>query len=569
MPLTFLPHPMLAPPSKAVLATYDPQKKEDVAELLEIHRVHHRVIELSRSDPYHHGFEPQHWLDASAEFEKVSTLWIFGGNRSGKTAYSAKQVVRALVQNPGTLIFCWAQNDELSKLVQQSAIYAELPVELKRKQRDSVTKVVYSRGNGFTDKFFILPNGSRCVFKTYTQFSNDPTVVEGVELGYKSFDGTEPPYLNIGNWFDEYLGDGALLEAIKYRLLTRDAKNLITFTPIGGYTSVVRSVIEGAETIKEVPAELLGGRKVPLVQKPVKGDSLIRYFHTKDNAWNNYKRTVAELESESDEEILVRAYGVPTKAATTRFPKFQRHINVVPHEDIPTTGLTRYLLIDPAGAKNWFMQWVGVDASDTWWVYREWPSAETFGDWALFGKAQGMRSGNAKWRPGPAQKGLGWGIRDYIDEIYASEGRLRAAEGEWRTLDDTEEIFERIIDPRLGAAKYSSGDAGQTSIIQELEDMGLVCIPAPGVGIDDGIQILMGLMAYDDKREIDGTNRPHFYVSERCGNTIAGIENYTGDDGKNEAWKDCIDPLRYGGVSQIRHISPEMFDADDSGAGGY
>ena len=59
MPLTFLPHPMLAPPSKAVLATYDPQKKEDVAELLEIHRVHHRVIELSRSDPYRHGFEPQ------------------------------------------------------------------------------------------------------------------------------------------------------------------------------------------------------------------------------------------------------------------------------------------------------------------------------------------------------------------------------------------------------------------------------------------------------------------------------------------------------------------------------
>jgi hypothetical protein len=179
-----------------------------------------------------------------------------------------------------------------------------------------------------------------------------------------------------------------------------------------------------------------------------------------------------------------------------------------------------------------------------------------------------MRSGNAKWRAGPAQKGLGWGIRDYIDSIYGLEGRIKV-DGGWSDLDDSEVIFERIIDPRLGAAKYSSGEAGQTSIIQELDDMGMVCIPAPGVDIEDGIQVLMGKMAYDDKRPIDGANRPHFYVSERCGNTIAGIENYTGTEGKNEAWKDCIDPLRYGGVAQIRHISADMFDGEEEEGGGY
>lgn len=567
--LKFAPHPILEAPGVDLLQTYDPDSDTDLAELKGLWEQYHRLIDLSREDPYRYGFVLNHWEECLAEFYGVDSQWIFGGNRSSKSQFSAWLVAQALVQNPGSLIFCWSQNDETSKLNQQPYVYQALPAEYRRKQRDAVTKLVYSLANGFTDKNFILPNGSRCIFKTYTQFANDPTVIEGVELGYRSLDGTTAPFLNLGNWFDEYLGDTTLLDTIKYRLLTRNAKNLVTFTPIDGYTETVRGVLEGATTIESRPAELLKGENVPIVQRVAKGSALIRYFHTADNPFNDWDRTKRELDGKSREEVLVRAYGVPTKAATSRFPKFQRHVNVVSDDDIPKKGVTKYQLMDPAGAKNWYAVWVAIDPSDTWWVYREWPDAGTYGDWADYGKAQGMRGGGAKWRPGPAQKGLGYGIRDYADLIFGLEGRIRNTEGVWVMMDDSEDVFERLIDPRLGAATYSSGGGvGQTTIIQELDDVGVVCLPAGGDKIETGLSLLLEKMAWDERKEMDGINRPHFYVSENCGNVISALENYTGDGGKDEAWKDPIDCLRYGAVSDIRYIPPEEKETEQT-IGGY
>ena len=85
--------------------------------------------------------------------------------------------------------------------------------------------------NGFTGSSFIFPDTrTRVDFKTYTQFSNNQTILEGFEFG---FNGAKE--MNIGAWLDEYLGDAALVNTLRFRLATRDSKMLLGFTPIDGY----------------------------------------------------------------------------------------------------------------------------------------------------------------------------------------------------------------------------------------------------------------------------------------------------------------------------------------------
>ena len=135
-------------------------------------------------------------------------------------------------------------------------------------------------------------------------------------------------------------------------------------------------------------------------------------------------------------------------------------------------------------------------------------------------------------------------------------------------LEGDEEIAERLIDPRLGAAKYQASD-GASSIIEDLNDQDIVCIPAPGLEIDDGLQALIGKMAWDTTKPRDSVNRPHFYVSSDCENIIQALSEYTGDGGLKEAWKDPIDVLRYAAVSGIDHVDGQAISVTIQGSGGY
>jgi hypothetical protein len=64
-------------------------------------------------------------------------------------------------------------------------------------------------------------------------------------------------------------------------------------------------------------------------------------------------------------------------------------------------------------------------------------------------------------------------------------------------------------------------------------------------------------------------NKPKFYIAKSCENTILAIENYTGDDGKDEAWKDPIDCLRYAAVMEIDHVPEGGMEVTRQGGGGY
>jgi hypothetical protein len=129
-------------------------------------------------------------------------------------------------------------------------------------------------------------------------------------------------------------------------------------------------------------------------------------------------------------------------------------------------------------------------------------------------------------------------------------------------------IFERLIDPRLGAAKYQTQE-GASSIIEDLSDAGLVFIPAPGIDIEDGLQALQTKMSYNKKKPIDSINRPHFYISDRCQNIISALQEYTAEGGQEEAWKDPIDVIRYLAVSGANYVSPDSMKTKVVSQGGY
>lgn len=537
MSLQWEKHEVLKPPSDAELASMSP---EDV---LELHKLYHSAIANSRRDNYRYGWKLPHWRDAEELLSTHSELLVSGGNRSGKTSWAAHAVVRAAVENPQTIIMCFAQNADVSIRQQQSAIYDALPEEYRVKVLGTEENVSYTRKNGFSKSSLILPHSkSSIIFKTYAQFLNNDTILEGAELGCR-----DPKWINIGAWCDEYLIGPELLSTLRFRLATRNSKLVVTFTPIDGYTEVVRDYVQGAETIRNKQAELLGNKNVPYLQQSKNRDAGIIYFHSRDNPFGGYERIAKDLIGRPENEILTRAYGIATKSISTKFPNFSREVNVIAHDKMDLKGKTKYMILDPAGRKNWFIAWVAIDESETWHVYREWPDVSV-GDWAKWH--------GGKWTGGEGSKGLGYGIKDYVDLITSMEAET----------NDT--IFERLIDPRLGAAKYQTQD-GASSIIEDLADNGLTFIAAPGVDIEDGLQALQSKMAYNKKFPIDSINRPHFYISERCQNIISALQEYTADGGQDEAWKDPIDVIRYLAVSPACFISEDTMKTTKTNRGGY
>jgi hypothetical protein len=543
MALLWRDHAVLKPPTPEELALMEPEG------LVRLHKLFHEAIANSERDPYRYGFRPPHWDKAMELLADRTELVILGGNRSGKTSFAAETVVRSAMSNPNSVIWCFAQTGEVSISLQQPAVYKALPLEIREAGGFGYTKKNGFPKNSASKCSIFFENGSEVVFKAYSQFLNNDTILEGAELG--SREATIP---NLGAWCDEYLIGPELLEALRFRVLDRYGKILITFTPIDGYTEVVRDYLAGAKTTEYKTAELLNGDRVPFTQESTTRHAHIVYFHTQGNPFSGYSQMVKTLEGRPREEILTRAYGVPTKSIASKFPAFSREVNVIAHDSLPWVKdkaypVTRYQILDPAGRKKWFMLWIAVDASETWWVHREWPDV-SYGDWAVWR--------NGKWVEGPGAKpdGNDEGVADYVKMIKGFEA------------EDGGEVFERLIDPRLGASKYKS-ISGVSCTIEDLADCGMIFEPAPGIEIDDGLQALRNKMAYDRAKPIDANNRPRIYVSDRCENFIRSIAEYTGEEGKDEAWKDPLDCGRYAAVSEIRFIDPKWLVGQQQSRGGY
>lgn len=461
-------------------------------------------------------------------------------HNSGKTMLGSRLTVWAAGTIPEAETYCWHVSEKRSVDDQQRFIYEALPQSVRRLpvKKGLNHSTQYSQKNGFTDSICILPphrnyrRGGSINFFNYAQFSQNSQIIEGMKAHFV--------------WADEKI-PLALMETLMARFFTYHGRLLLTYTVIDGWNDTIEKILARTKTIeKRFCSHPKVNGFLPVIQESLSMDSCcIYYAWTEDNPFTDWKEFNKLYATADKATILARGFGVPTKSIAGAFPSFSRDVNVVPHDQMPWIKdpkykVTRYMAIDPAGSKNWFMLWVAVDAAGTWWVYREWPD---FDEWALPGST-------AEGKSGPAQKGSGKGIKDYVELIKNAEGE--------------EQIFERIIDPRMGAAEKQSQD-GATTIISDLDDCDMTTIPAPGVDIDNGIQLINNLLAWDESKPRDSMNSPRMFISDRCQNFIYAMSEYTGRGGRNESTKDPIDCARYLAVSNVAFIEHKPMDTHRTG----
>lgn len=488
-------------------------------------------------DPIMNGWVFPGWVRPIVCWAISQVIILLGGNRASKSTLCARLVIWTALNIPGARIRCWSANEETSVNDQQRVVWQELPARYKNLpvRRRASYSIEYTQKNGFTGNKLILPpiepgyEGGEIIFQTYKSWSNDDKVAEGWWAHLVWCDEECPP---------------KLFETLRYRLGDSNGRLLLSFTSINGWTALIASLLNKAKTLVKRYAPLVK-RELP-IERNVVPDGSVKVFNiwTQDNIFLQPDfRAGKHLVGKPESEILSRHYGEPTKAKTAKFPLFNRDVHVVKHEGIPclknkSVSVTWYTAIDPAGSKPWFMVWGAVDAAGVLWVTHEWPDAPTYGEWV---DAAGDEGG----KPGPAQKGLGFGINDYVEVISRIEGGIGVG------VDDV----YRAIDPRMGASE-TQGDNGAETIISRLDDKGYVYLPAPGKQIEDGEQLINDRVAYDLKRPVGVDNQPKLRISDQCENLIYALENYAGT-GLHEPAKDPIDCLRYLIGSGAEFIDPK------------
>lgn len=552
MELSFTKHPILSAPTDreiVYLAEKDPKLLE------ELYLAHEGRIKASVNDPLRYGFDLPGWNRAREAMGEYNECLALGGNRSGKTTGCAKMIMEAVTESEDGHIVCFSQNADTSIKVQQPAIWEMMPKEYKKKTKGIEGYINYSMQNGFTGSSFVFPDTrTRVDFKTYTQYSNNSTILEGFEFGFKN-----PKGLNIGTWLDEYLGDAALVNTLRFRLATRDSKMIIGFTPIDGYTPFIAEYLKGAETTQTRPAALLRDLEVPIRQYSPSRDAGVIYLHSDENPFGGYERIAKDLKGRPEDEIKVRAYGLPVKSANALLPYFNTEVNVLSEEpnkygmtfpDISDKSkFTCYQVVDPAGARNYTAIWAGVNKDGEIFIRKEWPDRNTYGEWALFG--------DPKWKYGPAAKKIGLNVEGYCELFKEIEDDLGM------------EVTERIGDSRFFARENENNDDLFTSFY----DFGLSFIPSDGKMEERGITALDDWFHYNPNVDIDGANRPRCYIHSDCGNLVDSLINYNAGGKPEEALKDFFDVIRYlrmsNGGEGPDFMSDSSMQSTKTNKGGY
>lgn len=585
------PHPFLPLPTSEQVAVMLARPEGERA-LFELFKKREELIEAERHDPLRFGHEPVSWAraDELIDWDRWSRgtpgilvgrhqeLLLLGGNRSSKTEYMCKRAVMLLVKRPRARALILHTTDKTSIRDHHPIVYKYLPPEWRELKKDRVTNISYSQKNGFSENTFVLPNGSQCFFGNYAQ---DMTVIEGGQYDLVLTDELVPLL-----W----------VRTLRYRIVTLAGKMLNSFTPIEGFTVTVKSLLTGAKTTQEVDAELLprrlkdgtmGHERVPLVQE--RRDGAVVYFHTKENPYGNYEALKGTLVNKTREEILVRAYGVPTRRMATRFPRFRPDVHTFRLEQLPARG-TRYHVVDPCGGRSFFMLWFLAEdcpAGRRIWLYREWPCDKQYipgvgdpGAWAEPGEKEDGEMG-------PGQTcAAGFSLRRYREELARLEGWPKNAIEEEKPERDEghafkrrlpgmretvsvvpgarEKIWTRWIDSRFGASPTVRAD-GVRTLIDDFDELGITFDPSPGEHLEEGITKINDLLDWDEARPIDALNCPRLMVCEECAALIFALENWTGMDGKHGACKDPIDCIRYAVLAEADDVENEVVETRAGG----
>lgn len=565
--LRWTPHPILSIPTRE-----EAEKMVKAGVLADFYQKREELIQLEKLDPYYYGcdhhnteniptrppWNPKgvfaHWkeVDEVIDDPDVDIIYIFGGNRGGKSRYVASRVVRTMVNKPQYKVWCCHSSNDSSIQVQQPYIYEYLPKAWKEQKRNvrSVVNVGFTQKNGFSNRTFVGINHSQCWFKNYTQ---DLGTLEGTELDLI--------------WMDE-LVPLAWIQTLKYRLVSRKGKMIITFTPIDGYTPTVKDAMEGAiieETqpaaliSKDSPGKIAGVPKghMPTRARTRSGSGKIFWFFSEWNPYSPFDRMEKTLKGRTREEVEIRAYGYVSNPVVGKFPRFTEE-NIIKADQIPKEG-TNYMVVDPTpGDRNWFMIWARVDDLGRIFIYREWPDLKNYGEWAV-------PSNKLDGKKGPAQTAdCGRNITEYkklIRELEKHDGGIQ----------------ERYIDPRAGRTAMISQREHNQSLIDllaapdrgaggEVIRDGLVFVPAAMTHIDESCALVNNLFSYNMGEEVSVLNEPRLYVSEECGNLIYSLRTWTNADGDKGASKDPVDTIRYLITMDLMHVPRQQEYSSEPGS---
>lgn len=557
-----LPHPVIPVPSEAQCSAFlrtsggHATVTADTADaaLRDLFQTRNDAIEREKADPFRYGMVLPCWKDAEELLKEAMLLAVFGGNRASKTEYGAWTGVTRLVNKSGGAGLWLHESEQTSIDVQQKAVFKYLPLEWRDLKKGKITNVSYTAKNGFTENKFVLPNGSIGKFGSYKQDIED---YEGLEYDFIVADENLPL---------------AWLRTLLVRLATRAGKFIWSFTPIRGITPAGKEIVDGAVTLtsRAVDADLLDIKAqhvedcppghMPYVQhSPYGSGARIIYFHSDLNPYGGYGTLKQILMGFEVEDRKRRGYGYARNTIFTLFPMFSG-VHIIDKDRVPAE-VTRYHFADPAGARNMFQIWVGVDKQGRRYIYREWPDVPRYGEWAV------PSEDNKRWdgAQGNAQPTLGFGILEYKRQILSDEGG--------------EIVEQRFMDPRSGAAQAITESEGGSSLMDRFREThfdrqnqlvgpSLDFLPAKGLREDEGIQALNDFLSYHRREPIAAlVNEPRLYITKNCQNTIWALKNYTGHDGEKAACKDPIDCCRYMATEVLEWLDPKR--AVTVGGGSY
>ncbi|MBO6103316.1 MAG: hypothetical protein J6P03_08720, partial [Opitutales bacterium] len=218
---------------------------------------------------------------------------------------------------------------------------------------------------------------------------------------------------------------------------------------------------------------------------------------------------------------------------------------------------TLYQSADPGGAKPWVIKYYAVDELGNTFLFYESPEFDKFGAWA---EPPERDSAQPKWKRGPAHGAyMGASIvalKQMIKEMETTD--LKSVLGAGEGI----EIFERFIDPRMGAMTVPNAE-NDTSFISLMEDEqrdsggniigeSYTFTPAysgaSGQGkdpIEASIFIINDRLDYNSSEPISPQNCPKFYILDECKNSIISYLNFSLQNHRDCPLKDFIDPDRY------------------------
>lgn len=667
-------HPLFPLPT---LAEAQQILKRGSGALEEVLHFRRAAIQRAIDDPLEHEPEPAHWRDAravlhlaelrylrgrrrSTEAHKARALWLqrwleqnraslqvdptrlldqvgpdpglkililLGGNRSAKSRFLGKMLCETIQRLPGTACLAISEDEMASIETQQQVVWHYLKPKYAHLngKRDPQRNfyVNFSSANGFSERRLVLPNGSKLIFATYGE---EPEDYEGTEWGHAEDWGLQ-------FWGDENMRLG-WFSMIARRGRFRPGWAGWSFTPIRGMTPTIAQAIGQAKTLVSRPAALLPDRvnvpgvpvgHMPYVQLPAAKDALTFYFHSELTPFGAgphgtgeayWPKVMRDCEGKASDYVMRVAYGYTREQRGRVWGRYTREVHWIPVERLPAEG-TNYLFVDPAGGRNWFLMWVRVAPGNPsrFHIYRDWPDAQTYGEWAVPTLRATTEDTHKGWDGdmGPAQNSLGWGVAAYKREILRKEliEPILLPHGIWKERDPyrracldaamrsvdlqpageittpaglvlpkwtpdqvqalrerrpdpiREQVRLRFIDPRA-AANPQANEKGGVNILQlfgqeQLRADGQVDGPRmpllaaySGKGLDDGFTHVAELLQYDETQPICPVlNEPRLYVADVCLQIDWMFQNYTARGGEDGACKDPADLVRYLSQTQL------------------